>query len=78
LAGSACAPGFKGYLNVKPYQASPKKAIDSQPSALSLWPFVVVEPSTPAGQFVARRFRVDPALADLVADLAGIGSEVQS
>ena len=30
---------------MKPYQASPKKAIDSQPSALSLWPFVVVEPS---------------------------------
>jgi hypothetical protein len=30
-----------------------------------------------AGRFVGRRYRVDPALADLVADLAGIGSEVR-
>lgn len=60
------------------YQNFPKNAIDLQPSALSPWPFVVVRPNTVAGQFVARRFRVDPALADLVADLAGLGSEVRA
>ncbi len=58
---------------MNPYQASPKNAIDFQPSALSPFPFVVVQPSTPAGQFVSRRYRVDPAVADLVANLAGLG-----
>jgi hypothetical protein len=65
-------------MNMNPYQASPKNAIDFQPSALSPWPFAAVQPITPAGLYVARRFRVDPALADLVADLAGIRSEVRS
>jgi len=60
------------------YQNFPKDAIDLQPFALSPLPFVVVRPNTVAGQFVARRYRVDPALADLVADLAGLGSEVRS
>lgn len=62
---------------MKPYQASPKNAIDFQPSALSPWSFQPSTPGTPAGQYVARRFRVDPALADLVADLAGIRSEAR-
>jgi hypothetical protein len=35
-------------------------------------------PRTRAGSFVARRYCVDPALADLIANLAGIGSEVRS
>src|SRR5258708_8080975 len=56
---------------MKLYQAFPKKAIDSQPSAISQWPFAMVQQSPPAGQFIARRYRVDPALADLIADLAG-------
>jgi len=56
------------------YQDFPKNAIDLQPSALPSWPFIMVQPNTVAGQFVARRFRVDPALADLVADFAGLGS----
>lgn len=60
------------------YQNFPKNAIDLQPSAFSPWPFVAIRPNTVAGQFVARRFRIDPALADLVADLAGLGSEVRS
>jgi hypothetical protein len=60
------------------YQNFPKNAIDLQPSALPSWPFVVVRPNTVAGQFVARRYGVDPALADLVAVLAGIGSEARS
>jgi len=59
------------------YQNFPKNATDSQLSVQSPRPFVVVRPNTVAGHFVARRFRVDPALADLVADLAGLGSEAQ-
>ena len=60
------------------YQNFPKNAINLHSSVLPPWPFVAVQPNTAAGQFVARRFRVDPALADLVADLAGLGSEVRS
>jgi hypothetical protein len=33
------------------------------------------KPGTRAGNFVARRYRVHPAFADLVAALAGLGSE---
>lgn len=49
------------------------------PSSLPLlaWPSVVVQPTTRAGQFVARRYGVAPAVADLVANLAGLGSEVR-
>lgn len=32
-------------------------------------------PSTMGGRFVAGRYRVDPALADLIADLAGLGAD---
>ena len=44
------------------------------------WRVVVVRPrpSTRAGQFVARRYGVDPAIADVIANLAGLGSEVRS
>jgi hypothetical protein len=42
----------------------------------SWWP-VVVRPSTHAGQFVARRYRVDPAVADLIARLAGFEKEAR-
>lgn len=41
------------------------------------WRTVVVRPSTPAGNFVARRYGIQPQLADLVADLAGLGTEVK-
>jgi hypothetical protein len=43
------------------------------------WRVVVVRPrpSTRAGNFVARRYRIDPAVADLYAGLAGLG-EVRS
>jgi hypothetical protein len=39
---------------------------------------VVVRPraSTRAGSFVARRYRIDPAVADLYASLAGLGQEI--
>jgi len=40
------------------------------------WPsVVVVQPSTRDGQFVASRFGVAPAVADLIANLAGLGQE---
>lgn len=32
-------------------------------------------PITMGGRFVARRYRVEPALADLIADLAGLGAD---
>jgi len=41
------------------------------------WRIVVVHPSTRAGSYVARRYRVHPAVADLIASLAGIGSGVE-
>lgn len=41
------------------------------------WRVVMVRPATRAGSFVARRYRVDPAVADLIANLAGIGSGVE-
>lgn len=41
--------------------------------ALDPWRTVVVQPATPGGQFLMRRHRVYPAVADLIASLAGIG-----
>ncbi|TWI07869.1 hypothetical protein LPJ38_03215 [Bradyrhizobium daqingense] len=41
------------------------------------WRVTVLTPSSQAGLFVARRYRVHPAFADLIANLAGLGSEVQ-
>jgi hypothetical protein len=41
------------------------------------WRIVLVHPSTRAGSYVARRYRVHPAVADLIANLAGIGSGVE-
>lgn len=40
------------------------------------WRTVVALPSTMAGSFVARRYRVHPAFADLIADLAGLGADL--
>jgi len=39
---------------------------------------IVHKPATRAGNLVARRYRVHPAFADLVANLAGLGSEASS
>jgi hypothetical protein len=40
------------------------------------WRVVVVRrPTTRGGSFVARRYGVEPAIADLIADLAGLGQE---
>ncbi|WP_271528892.1 hypothetical protein [Bradyrhizobium sp. CCBAU 25338] len=42
------------------------------------WRHETLSPATAAGSFVARRYRVRPGIADLIADLAGLGSEVRS
>jgi hypothetical protein len=50
---------------------------DQKTQSVSLFDSRVVvvrpRPSTMAGSYVARRFRVDPAVADLYASLAGLG-----
>jgi hypothetical protein len=55
----------------------PQKAQLVSSLPLFSWRPVVVQPSTRAGQFVARRYRVDPAVADLVASLAGFEQEAR-
>jgi hypothetical protein len=40
------------------------------------WRVTILRPSSRAGMFVSRRYRVHPAFADLIANLAGLGSEV--
>jgi hypothetical protein len=72
------APGFSyGSLNVMTYCKRHPKPQPISDLPLFSWRVVVLGPATPAGQFVARRYRVHPAVADLVANLAGIGSGVQ-
>jgi hypothetical protein len=39
---------------------------------------IVHKPATHAGNFVTRRYRVHPAFADLIATLAGLGSEAST
>jgi hypothetical protein len=53
------------------------KANDSQD--VSSWrPTVVGRPLSLAGRFVIRRCRVTPDVAEVIAALAGLGSEVRS
>lgn len=54
-----------------------KRSLKAQPVSdlpLFSWRVVVLRPASPAGQFVARRYRVHPALADVIANLAGLGA----
>ncbi|WP_454619040.1 hypothetical protein [Bradyrhizobium cenepequi] len=53
----------------------PQKAQLVSSLPLLSWRSVVVQPSTRGGQFLARRYRVDPVVADLIAQLAGLGQE---
>jgi hypothetical protein len=39
---------------------------------------VVRSPASRAAQFLMRRYRLEPHTADVIADLAGLGSEVRS
>jgi hypothetical protein len=60
---------------VKTRTKSPRKTQSVSNLPLFSWRVAVVQPGTRAGNFVARRYRVHPAFADLVAGLAGLGSE---
>jgi hypothetical protein len=77
LADQIVRTGLSRNLNMKTYT---KRAPKPQPVSdlpLFSWRVVVLRPATPAGHFVCRRYRVHPAFADLVANLAGIGSGVE-
>jgi hypothetical protein len=69
--------GLLWSLNVKTFTKQSRKTQSVPDLPLFTWRVVVIRPATPAGQFVARRYRVHPAFADLVATLAGIGSGVE-
>jgi hypothetical protein len=73
----SCVPGIQRTLNMKTSTKQPQKTQLVSSLPLSPWRSVVVQPSTRAGQFAARRYRVDSALADLIADLAGFGQEAR-
>jgi hypothetical protein len=55
----------------------PRKTQSVSVLPLFSWRVTVIQPSTRAGLFVARRYRMQPAFADLIASLAGLGSEVR-
>jgi hypothetical protein len=68
----------RSFLNVTTTINPPKETQSIfSPPHLSLRSATVQRPTTTAGKFIARRFRVDPALADVVADLAGLGQEAR-
>jgi hypothetical protein len=48
----------------------------SKPSRFDHRTAVVRKPATCAGLYLARRYRVDPAIADLLASFAGFGAEL--
>jgi hypothetical protein len=64
-------------LNVKTSIKRPRKTQSVSGLPLFSWRVTVIQPRTRAGLFVARRYRVQPAFADLIANLAGLGSEVR-
>jgi hypothetical protein len=64
-------------LNLKTCIKRRRKTQSVSDLPLFNWPIVIVRPSTRAGSFIARRYRIHPAFADLVANLAGIGSGVE-
>jgi hypothetical protein len=72
--GSASAPGFNSKaINVIIYnEIHPTSHHLIAAAAQKDKPGLAV-PVTPAGKYVYRRFSVCPALADLVASLAGLG-----
>jgi hypothetical protein len=70
-------PVFQGTFNVKTRIKRPDKSQSVSDLTLFSWRVVVVQPNTRAGRFVVRRYRVHPAFADLVANLAGLGNEVR-
>ena len=69
--------GLPRSYNVKTSIKRPSKTQSVSGLPLFSWRVTVIQPSTRAGLFVARRYRVQPAFADLIANLAGLGSEVR-
>jgi hypothetical protein len=60
-------------LNVKTRTKRPRKTQSVFHLPRFSWRVAVVQPGTRAGNFVARRYHVHPAFADLIAILAGLG-----
>jgi hypothetical protein len=77
LADQIVRTGLFRSLNLKECTKRPHKKQSVSDLPLFSWRIDIVRPSTMAGSFVARRYRVHPAVADLVATLAGIGSGVE-
>lgn len=61
---------------MKTHSKRPQQSQSVSDLPLFSWRVTILQPSSRAGLFVARRYRVHPAFADLVANLAGLGSEV--
>ena len=53
----------------------PRKTQSVSHLPLFSWRVAVVQPGTRAGLHLSRQYRVRPAIADLIAALAGLGSE---
>jgi hypothetical protein len=62
---------------MKTYIKQPHETQSVSSLPLFSWRVVVVQPNTRAGRFVARRYRVHPEFADLIANLAGLGNEMR-
>jgi hypothetical protein len=71
-----CAPGYQGVLNLKTRTKRPRKTQSVFHLPLFSWRVAVVQPGTRAGLHLSRQYRVRPAIDDLIASLAGLGSAV--
>jgi hypothetical protein len=60
-------------INVKTYTKRTPKTQSVSDLPLFAWRVVVLQPSTRAGLHLTRRYRVHPSVADVVANLAGLG-----
>ncbi len=59
------------------HRAPARNKTSDLPDLFSWQPVVIHRPSSRAGQFVMRRYRVAPHTAEVIAALAGLGGEVQ-
>ncbi|WP_157643121.1 hypothetical protein [Bradyrhizobium sp. WSM4349] len=69
--------GLPRKLSVKTHTKRTRTSQSVSDLPLFSWRVTILQPSSPAGMFVSRRYRVHPAFADLIANLAGLGSEVR-
>ena len=70
--------GLSGVLNLKTRTKHLQKTQSVSQLPLFSWRVAVVQPGTCAGLHLSRQYRVRPAIADLIAALAGLGSAVDS